>query len=51
MRRWLFRLRSYWPAVAEAAPSALGGIAMVVVAALVVLLVGFVLASATTLLY
>lgn len=51
MRRWLFRLRGHWSAITEAAPSAAAGIATVVAAALVVLLIGFVLSLLTALLY
>ena len=51
MRRWLLRLRGYWPAVTEAAPSAAAGIAIVVVAAMVVLRAGLALSLLTTLVY
>ncbi len=51
MRRRLSRLRGQWSAIAETAPSAAAGIATVVAAALVVLLIGFVLSSLTALLY
>jgi hypothetical protein len=51
VRRWVDRLRGYWPAIAEATPSAFAGVAIVVVAALVVLLAGLALAALTALLY
>lgn len=51
MRAPLDRLRHLWGALVEAAPSALGGLALIVGAASVVLLAGLALAALIALLY